>query len=127
MHLVHLAELISFFIIMLIGITLYLYSKTQIVLPIKQLVENVRSIKNRQFDIEFPQSKNEIGILSQGLADTSNELHHLISTMQTQVSEQTIALEKAHQTIEFFILYFSATQYRETHLAYSLQCPQCIG
>ncbi|PKG39298.1 sensor histidine kinase [Psychromonas sp. Urea-02u-13] len=101
MHLVHLAELISFFLIMLIGITLYLYSQKQIVLPIKQLVKNVKLIKERQFDLEFPQSKNEIGILSQGIEDTSNELHHLISTMQTQVSEQTIALEKAHQTIEF--------------------------
>jgi two-component system nitrate/nitrite sensor histidine kinase NarQ len=101
MRLVHLAELISFVLIMLIGITLYFYSKKQIVLPIKQLVKNVELIKERQFDLEFPQSKNEIGILSQGIKDTSNELHHLIRTMQTQVSEQTIALEKAHQTIEF--------------------------
>lgn len=101
MYLVHAAEVISFLIIMLIGITLYFYSKKQIVLPIAQLVKNVEAIKNRQFDLEFPQSKNEIGILSQGIADTSRELHHLISNMQMQVSEQTIALEKAHQTIEF--------------------------
>ncbi|WP_245542285.1 histidine kinase [Psychromonas hadalis] len=101
MHLVHIAELISFFIIMLIGITLYFYSKKQIVLPIKQLVENVKAIKARNFDLIFPEANNEIGILSQGIKDTSNELHHLIANMQTQVSEQTIALEKAHQTIAF--------------------------
>ncbi|MCP4326095.1 MAG: sensor histidine kinase [Alteromonadales bacterium] len=101
MQLVHIAELVSFFMIMLIAITLYLYSKKQIVLPINMLVNNVKAIKERQFDLEFPQSNNEIGILSQGIADTSNELRHLITNMQKQVSEQTIALEIAHQTIEF--------------------------
>jgi two-component system nitrate/nitrite sensor histidine kinase NarQ len=101
MYLVHFAELVSFFAIMVIGISLYLYSKKQIVLPIEQLVRNVKSIKQRQFDLEFPKSKNEIGILSQGIADTSNELRHLIHTMQLQVSEKTIELEEAHQTIKF--------------------------
>lgn len=101
MHLVHIAELISFFIILLISLSLYLYSKKQIVLPIKQLVENVKAIKARNFNVTFPEANNEIGLLSQGIKETSNELHHLISTMQVQVSEQTIALEKAHQTIAF--------------------------
>jgi two-component system nitrate/nitrite sensor histidine kinase NarQ len=101
MYLVHFAELVSFFIIVGISISLYLYSKKQIVLPIEQLVRNVKSIKQRKFDLEFPQSKNEIGILSKGIEDTSKELRNLICTMQLQVSEKTIALEKAHQTIEF--------------------------
>lgn len=100
-NLVHAVELISFFIIMLIGLTLYFYSKKQILLPIEMLVRNVKSIKERNFSLQFPHPKNEIGILSQGIQDTANELRHLISTMQTQVSEQTIDLEKAQQTIEF--------------------------
>lgn len=101
MHLVHFAELASFSIVILVGFILYLYAKKQIVQPIKQLVRNVNSIKARDFDLTFPQSQNEIGVLSEGLKDTSAELERLISHMQAQVSEQTIALEKAHQTIEF--------------------------
>jgi two-component system nitrate/nitrite sensor histidine kinase NarQ len=101
MHIIHITELISFLIIMLVGITLYLYSKKQIVRPIKQLVKNVNEIKAHNFNLSFPHSNNEIGILSQGIKDTSGELDHLITTMQKQVSEQTIALEKANQTIEF--------------------------
>ncbi|PKF60684.1 sensor histidine kinase [Psychromonas sp. psych-6C06] len=101
MHIIYLAEVFSFLLIMLVGITLFLYSKKQIVEPIKQLVKNVNAIKSHRFNLAFPHSNNEIGVLSQGIKDTANELNHLIGTMKTQVSEQTIALEKAHQTIEF--------------------------
>ncbi|GLS91685.1 histidine kinase [Psychromonas marina] len=100
-HIIHLAEFISFLITMMIGVTLYLYSKKQIVQPIKQLLKNVQAIKAHQFDLPYPYPSNEIGVLSQGIKDTSSELDHLISTMQKQVSEQTVALEKANQTIEF--------------------------
>ncbi|MEI6897346.1 MAG: histidine kinase [Psychromonas sp.] len=100
-QIVYIASIINFLIIMLVGITLYFYSRNKIAEPIKQLVKNVEAIKNRQFNLVYPESNNEIGILSEGIKDTSNELHHLITTMQNQVSEQTIALEKAHQTIAF--------------------------
>ena len=101
MNIIRIAELVSFLVIMMVSISLYFYTKRQVIGPINQLLNNVRAIKKRDFNLPFPESNNEIGILSMGLKDTSHELHHLISTMQTQVSEQTIALEKAHQTIEF--------------------------
>jgi two-component system, NarL family, nitrate/nitrite sensor histidine kinase NarQ len=104
MYIIHIVELISFLFVIMIGIALYWYSNKQIVIPIKQLVKNVKLIKEREFNLYFPRSSNEIGILSQGIEDTSRELHHLISNMQTQVSEKTIALEKANKTIEFLYL-----------------------
>lgn len=107
MNLIYFIEIISFIFITLIGIILYLYSKKQILLPIKQLVNNVQALKQHQFDLQFPQTKNEIGILSQGIQSTSEELHALIKKMQSQVIEKTTALENAHQTIEFL---FSISQ-----------------
>tara|TARA_R110001583_G_scaffold1612_1_gene12661 strand:- start:21736 stop:23490 length:1755 start_codon:yes stop_codon:yes gene_type:complete len=101
MNLIYMVEIISFIFIAFISSILYLYSKKKIVIPIKQLIKNVKALKMHQFDIVFPQTNNEIGLLSQGIEDTSDELRQLIQHMQSQVSEQTIALENAHQTIAF--------------------------
>lgn len=101
MKIIQMAELITFLVIMLVGVTLYFYSKKHIVTPITQLVNNVKLMKKREFDLIFPESNNEIGVLSQGIKDSSEELRHLITDMENKVSEQTIALEKAHTTIAF--------------------------
>ncbi|WP_413699215.1 histidine kinase [Psychromonas sp. KJ10-10] len=84
-----------------------MYSKKQILLPIEQLVTNVKALKEHQFDLQFPVAKNEIGVLSDGIQNTAQELHELIKHMQSQVTEKTVALKNAHQTIEFL---FSISQ-----------------
>jgi len=101
MDIIHVTEIINFLITILITVTLYLYAKKQIVKPIKQLVSNVTSIKEREFNVTFPNSKNEIGLLSQCIKDSADELRDVLEDMEHQVSEQTVALEKANQTIEF--------------------------
>jgi two-component system nitrate/nitrite sensor histidine kinase NarQ len=111
MHIIHLIEYISFFLIFIVCAILYLYSKKHIQLPIKQLVKNVKQIKEHNFNLHFPKPKNEIGLLSQGVENTSNELNRLITSMKNQVSKQTIELEKANQTIEFL---FSISQQLST-------------
>lgn len=100
-RIIHMIEFIGFLITILVGAGLYLYSKKQVVEPIKQLVANVQAIKAHKFDLAYPSPNNEIGTLSKGIEDAANRLHHLITSMQKQVSAQTIELEKANQAIEF--------------------------
>jgi len=101
---VRFSELIEFLLIAFAGIALFYYSKKQIALPIQQLVSNVRAIKAHNFDLSFPDSKNEIGLLSQGMNSMAKEMQALIEQMQNQVDQKTQALEKANQTIEFLYL-----------------------
>ena len=93
------------------GIFLFYYSKKHIALPVKKLVTNVEAIKEHNFSVTFPDYKNEIGILSQGMDDMSKEIQNLIEDMQNQVKQKTLALEKANQTIEFL---FSISQQLST-------------
>lgn len=101
---VRFSELIEFILIALAGAALFYYSKKQISQPIQQLVSNVKSIKANNFDLHFPDSKNEIGVLSQGMGRMSKKLQILIEDMKNQVDQKTEALEKANQTIEFLYL-----------------------
>lgn len=109
--LVHFAELVEFLLIAFAGIFLFYYSKKHIALPVKKLVTNVEAIKEHNFSVTFPDYKNEIGILSQGMDDMSKEIQNLIEDMQNQVKQKTLALEKANQTIEFL---FSISQQLST-------------
>ncbi|WP_415226383.1 histidine kinase [Psychromonas sp.] len=111
MALIHLAELIEFFLIACAGLFLYYYSKKQIALPIKKLVSNAKALKERHFAVDFPAYKNEIGLLSQGMNEMSQEIQRLIEGMQSQVKQKTEALEKANKTIEFL---FSISQQLNT-------------
>lgn len=101
--LIHLAQLIEFLLIASAGLFLYYYAKKQIVLPVKTLVGNARSIKEHQYNVEFPIYENELGELSQAMDDMSQEIQSLIKEMHNQVRQKTEALEKANQTIEFLL------------------------
>ena len=99
--LVHFAELTEFLLILCAALFLFYYSKKQISLPVEKLIANVKALKERNFDVDFPNNKNEIGILSQSMADISKETQNLIAGIQKQIEEKTQALEKADQTVEF--------------------------
>lgn len=101
---VRFSELIEFLLITFAGFALFYYSKKQISQPIQRLVSNVRAIKAHNFDLYFPDSKNEIGLLSKGMSSMAKEMQRLIEQMQDQVDQKTQALEKANQTIEFLYL-----------------------
>ena len=99
--LVHFTEFVEFLLILLAALFLFYYSKKQITLPVERLIANVRAIKEHHFNLDFPNNKNEIGILSQSLTDMSEETQSLIVNMQDQLDQKTQALESANQTIEF--------------------------
>lgn len=105
------AQLSEFFLIALAGLFLYYYSKKHITQPVEKLVNNARAIKDRHFNVDFPVYENEIGALSQGMNDMSQEIQRLIEKMQNQVKQKTEALEKANKTIEFL---FSVSQQLNT-------------
>ena len=99
--LVHFTELIELLLILFAALFLFYYSKRQIILPVEKLIANVKSLKEHHFAVDFPNNKNEIGILSQSMADMSKETQILIEDIQNQIEQKTQALEKANQTIEF--------------------------
>jgi|GEM_PF-2757950 len=109
--LLHFAQLLEFFLVALAGLFLYYYAKKHIAQPVEKLVSNAISIKERHFGVDFPVYKNEIGLLSQGMNDMSQEIQRLIEEMQNQVKQKTEALEKANTTIEFL---FSVSQQLNT-------------
>lgn len=94
-------EFIEFTLIALIGIFLFYYSRKNITRPINQLVSNVNAIKAHDFTVNYPKSRNEVGLLAQGMSDMSQEIQNLIDDMQHQVNQKTLALATANKTIEF--------------------------
>lgn len=104
MSLVHFIELLEFLVIACTGGFLFYYSKKHITQPVEKLLNNAKAIKEHHFTVNFPNYKNELGALSQGMAAMSKEIQTLIEDMQSQVQQKTLDLEKANQTIEFLFL-----------------------
>lgn len=99
--LIHVAEILEFLLIALCSLFLVIYCRKHIVQPIKKLEENVISITEHNFNVEFPDNKNEVGALSISMQSMAMEFESLITTMQKKVFDKTIELEKANQTIKF--------------------------
>jgi two-component system nitrate/nitrite sensor histidine kinase NarQ len=91
----------AFILIALSSLFLLFYCRLYIITPINRLEENVASISNHHFNVEFLESDNEIGGLSTGLKSMSTELESLIGAMQRKVFDKKTELENANETIQF--------------------------
>lgn len=100
-YLLSVSEIAVFFMIALCSLFLLIYSRSYIVRPLKTLGSNVTSITNHRFNVEFPDHKNEVGVLSTGMKSMSSELQTLIIAMQKKVFDKTTELESANETIQF--------------------------
>ncbi|TEW56077.1 sensor histidine kinase [Psychromonas sp. RZ22] len=95
------SETLAFFLIALCSLFLLVYCRRYVATPLQQLEKNVTSITNHHFNVDFPEFKNEIGVLSSGLQSMSTELESLIVAMQKKVLSKTTELENANETIQF--------------------------
>ena len=111
MLMMHFIELLEILFVIFIGTFLCYYSREQISSPIEKLIKNSKAIKNLQFDNHFPKPKNEVGLLSQEMEETSKITKKLVEDLQQQITTKTQQLEKANSTIEFL---FSISQQLST-------------
>lgn len=101
--LVHFLELVEFLLIVFAGVFLFYYSKNHITHPLQKLIANVNATADRNFDIDFPNYKNEMGELSQSLNDMSEQVRHIVKDMRSQFIQKAETLEKAEKTIKFLL------------------------
>ncbi|MCE0558813.1 nitrate/nitrite two-component system sensor histidine kinase NarQ [Motilimonas sp. E26] len=96
------AQSIGLVVILLICSYLMGFMRQRIVKPLHQLMAATKQIKNRQFDVNFPQSKDqEIGTLTQAFHHMAEELKQLYLEMEGKVNLKTQELAKANQTVSF--------------------------
>ena len=98
---IFISEIVVFLFILLISLFLLVYCRRYIVTPLNQLEDNVSSISNHHFNVEFLDHSNEIGVLSTGLKSMSAELESLIAAMQKKVFDKKTELESANESIQF--------------------------
>jgi len=95
------SQITSFILFTLISLFTLFYCRRYIIFPLKQLEDNVFSISNHHFNVDFLENENEIGVLSTGLKSMSSELESLITAMQQKVFDKKTELESANETIQF--------------------------
>jgi len=95
------SEILVFLLISLCSLFLLIYCRRYIVDPIDKLQQNVISISNHHFNVDFLENNNEIGTLATGLKSMSAELESLITAMQKKVFDKKTELENANETIQF--------------------------
>jgi len=95
------SEITVFILISLSSLFLLFYCRSFIITPLNKLEDNIASISNHHFNVEFLESENEIGGLSVGLKSMSTELESLIGAMQKKVFDKKTELENANETIQF--------------------------
>lgn len=99
--LINTVDILAFLLIALCSLFLLIYCRKHIVQPLKELENNVTSITNHEFNVNFPEHENEVGILSTGMKSMSVELEYLITEMQIKVFDKTVELEKVNERIQF--------------------------
>ncbi|WP_413693031.1 histidine kinase [Psychromonas sp. KJ10-2] len=95
------SQIIMFTFVALSALFLLFYCRHCIVRPLNKLEENVYSISNHHFNVDFIESNNEVGFLSTGLKSMSEELESLITAMQKKVFDKKTELETANESIQF--------------------------
>lgn len=95
------SEISGFVLLALNALFLLFYCRIYIITPINKLEENIASISNHHFNVEFSEHDNEIGGLSIGLKSMATELESLIAAMQQKVFDKKTELENANDTIQF--------------------------
>jgi len=95
------SQMIMFSFVVLSAIFLLFYCRRCIITPLNRLEENVYSISNHHFNVDFVETSNEIGFLSTGLKSMSEELESLITAMQKKVFDKKTELETANESIQF--------------------------
>ncbi|MEL0628896.1 histidine kinase [Psychromonas aquatilis] len=98
---IFISQLISFALFLLLVVFLLWYCHRFIIAPLRQLEENVRSISNHRFHVNFMESSNEIGLLSTHLKSMSADLENLITAMQQKVFDKNLQLIDANKNIQF--------------------------